>query len=343
MNFFKIEQYPNHTQNSMSISELINKWDNEDLKKPDYQREPVWNNVAKQSYLETLSKKGPVFGFVLKLDNDNIYWIIDGQNRAKTIYDFVKDKFKFTNEENDNLLFSELTMSEQRKFLNMRIYYTEAIDWDDDMCQEYFRIIQGGVNLTNGEKIHSAMNNIFNQKIRHLNDKYHDFIISKKKDGGLQYNTKRFVHYEIIGNLLRIFMYETYYDRSGKSALLELQKWDKWSEENNHPPINTLTNACDVFIQCMDYYYQFVQNSTRLNKGDYARDSTLIRNIYFIYINQLHLSDLTDEIIYKFDYMLHKVLDKNSRIHDEITIWGTSGRMNLIMDKYKEIFNAVDY
>ena len=47
-----------------------------------------------------------------------------------------------------------------------------------------------------------------------------------KKEGGFNYVNKRYLHFEIIGGLLKVFMDGKYYDRPGQVALKELKKWD---------------------------------------------------------------------------------------------------------------------
>ena len=351
MNFFSKFAYGRTRQESMSIGEYKRQIDSKSIKVPEFQRKFVWTPTLKQRYLVTLSKRGPIYGFILNHHTENgTYDLIDGQNRSMTIYDFMRDKIKFEQENGEGgLIYSKMDPRDREIFERIRINYVLAEDWDDDDCQEYFRTIQEGMKLTHGEKIHSAHNNIFQQKIVHIATKYHDILTEKRKKGGFDYKIKRYVHYEVIGCLLKCFMEEDYYDRPGQVAFKELTTWDDFPKGGDlcddltvtqaATRLSKLEEAVKLFEKILDYYIILRKNCDSLNSRQYTRDSTFIRNMYFIFHNKLHKDEVPSEDIIKFNEMMNVILDKNTKRHDMINLWGTQGKMDKIMDEYKRVYD----
>ena len=92
MAFFGEDPYGNYTSQSMSVGDFCRQMIDGSIKIPEYQREFVWTTIYKQGYLQTLSQRGPIFGFVMNYNSDDgTYEVIDGQNRGKTIFEFMND------------------------------------------------------------------------------------------------------------------------------------------------------------------------------------------------------------------------------------------------------------
>ena len=340
--FFSETLYDEYTSGCMSISEFKRQMDDGSIITPTYQRNFVWTAAYKQRYLETLSKKGPIFGFVMNY-NGNLghYELIDGQNRGKTIYEFMNDEIKF-NKDGYSIKYSDIVGNEKRIFDRQEIHFIKTINWDEDESQEYFRCIQDGMKLTNGEQIHSAQNNLYQKKIVELSDLFNDIITSPKKKGGLNYVNKRFLHYEIIGCILKIFMDGQYYDRPGQTALRELKRWDTFNPETDIENKELLENGVRTFKKVMNYYIQLRNGSINLNNMSYSRDSTFIRGMYFLYINKLYLENngIPNQMsIDTFNSMMGIILKKKTPLYDYITLCGTNGEMDKIMDQYKRVYN----
>ena len=234
-NFFGEDPYANYTSQSMSVGDFCRQMIDGGIIIPNYQREFVWTMLYKQRYLQTLSQRGPIFGFVMNYNSrDGTYEVIDGQNRGKTIYEFMSDNLTFNRDPEDGgaLKYSNMELAEKRKFDRMEIHFIKTFDCSDDECQAYFRSIQEGMKLTKGEEIHSAQNNIFQNKIVALVNRYKEILTKKRKEGGFNYTSKRYIEYEIFGCLLKCFMDNRYYDRPGQVASKELNNWDNFPTEN---------------------------------------------------------------------------------------------------------------
>lgn len=127
VNNFKIK----HWVSNRSFGELIDMYDNEEIKIPDMQRRFVWDSHKSSRLIESILMGLPIPPlFLLEIDN-NIYEIVDGYQRLNTLYTFVKGfpwsghkegkrnvaaKLSRNLESSDiaGKSFSELTMEQQR-------------------------------------------------------------------------------------------------------------------------------------------------------------------------------------------------------------------------------------
>ena len=341
--------YGDFTSGSISLGDFKRQMEEGSVVVPTFQRNFVWTNPYKQRYLETLSKRGPIFGFVMNYNSqEGLYELIDGQNRGTTIYQFMNDEILFNKDpdEGGGIHYSDITGSEKRVFDRQEIHFIKTLNWSEDECQEYFRCIQDGMKLTKGEEIHSAQNNYYQQMIVYLANLFSEYIQRPKKDGGFNYVNKRYLHFEIIGGLLKAFMDEKYYDRPGQVALKELKKWDGFDPESNAEEDiaekNKLVRAVNTFEGVMKFYIALRNGCENLNTMTYSRDSTFMRGMFFIFKNKIHLVQGQETpgpaLIERFNEMMGIILKKNTSLYDQITIWGTSGEMGLIMDQYMRVF-----
>ena len=346
MSFFVSDPYPNYTSQSMSVGDFYRQMIDGSIKIPEYQREFVWTTINKQGYLQTMSRRGPIFGFVMNYNSEEgTYEVVDGQNRNKTIFEFMSDNLSFNRgpEEGGALKYSDMESAEKRKFNRMEIHFIKTFDWSEDECQEYFRSIQEGMQLTKGEEIHSAQNNIFQQRIVYLVNRYKDILTRKRKEGGFNYTRKRYVEYEVFGCLLKCFMDNKYYDRPGQIAMKELKNWDNFPTENltteEQTRLTKLNEAVALFERVMDYMCVMRDNCEHLTTRQYSRDAIFIRNMHFIFLNKLYEHAPTVENIQKFSSMMDIILTKNTPRHNQITLWSTKGGMENIMVEYTRVYD----
>tara|TARA_B100001094_G_scaffold241270_1_gene237091 strand:+ start:2044 stop:3147 length:1104 start_codon:yes stop_codon:yes gene_type:complete len=348
--FFDTNVFDDFTSHSISFGDFKRQMDEESVVFPVFQRNYVWTTQLKQRYLETISKRGPIFGFVMNLNStEGRYEMIDGQNRGKTIYDFMSDKISFNKDPDEGgaIFYSGITGSEKRKFDRQEIHFIKTLNWDDDDCQEYFRSIQEGMKLTKGEEIHSAQNNFFQNKVIDIAGLFEEPIKRGKKDGGFNYVNKRYLHYEIIGGLLKSFMENKYFDRPGKVALKELKTWDNYNVDSTEPSDverrTCIDNAVSVFEAVMKFYIHLREGSENLNKMTYSRDSTFMRSMFFIFENNLYLEGTNNvpspEVIKRFDTMMGIILKKGTPLFNKIKEWGGYGGIGNIMKEYKRVFD----
>ena len=78
-----------------------------------------WSSIKKSSYIESLIISYPLESFLL-LENKNSYIIIDGNERTKSIIDFINGDLKLTVKKVNKLdgkSYNELMLSRQRNFM----------------------------------------------------------------------------------------------------------------------------------------------------------------------------------------------------------------------------------
>lgn len=86
VNNFKIK----HWVSNRSFGELIDMYDNKEIRIPDMQRRFVWDSNKSSRLIESILMGLPIPPlFLLEIDN-NIYEIVDGYQRLNTLYTFVK-------------------------------------------------------------------------------------------------------------------------------------------------------------------------------------------------------------------------------------------------------------
>lgn len=107
------------------------------LLQPKFQRRDVWSDKAKSYLLDTILRGKPIPKIYLRLDINRktkrvVREVVDGQQRLRSVLDFLKDGFKISrthNEENGGKYFSEIDEDAQETVLN----YTFAVDVLEDM------------------------------------------------------------------------------------------------------------------------------------------------------------------------------------------------------------------
>lgn len=118
----------------LSFRELIDRYNDDELVKPELQRKYVWDKTEASRFVDSILLGLPVPSIFLAKTNDERMLIIDGYQRIMTIYDFVRGifsgdgkVFKLSRSEKINptwrgKAFSELGDAEQRKIKNTTIH-----------------------------------------------------------------------------------------------------------------------------------------------------------------------------------------------------------------------------
>ena len=92
---------------------------------PEYQREFVWDDVRQSRFIESLMIGLPIPYIFLAETDKGRYEIVDGSQRIRTLAAFLNDELKIKGlekiEDLNNLVFSNLDISRQRKFKRHRI------------------------------------------------------------------------------------------------------------------------------------------------------------------------------------------------------------------------------
>lgn len=123
-----------------TISDLL-EWDNSNLLtfSPPYQRNSVWELKAKSYFIDTILHGYPIPALFMRSSVDsvtrkNYREIIDGQQRTRTILEFIENKFSILKSQSKDyagLFYDDLTDEQKNNFLKFNLTF-EIINSDSD-------------------------------------------------------------------------------------------------------------------------------------------------------------------------------------------------------------------
>ncbi len=171
------------------VAGLVRRLDNGDIEIPEFQREFVWPKERASRFIESLLVGLPVPGIFLYRDKDSeIYEVIDGQQRLRTLQSFLNGKAAFGSEEEKEfdlqgegieqkfvgLTFRELEENYRRKLENSIIHATiiRQDKPDDGGSGKYFvfeRLNTEASQLSDQEIRAAVYQGGFNNLIQELN------------------------------------------------------------------------------------------------------------------------------------------------------------------------------
>lgn len=189
----------------LSFREIIARYKDDELIKPEIQRKYVWDRAEASRFIETLLYGLPVPSIFLAKTPDEKYLIIDGYQRIMSVCDFVEGEgigefskknkpFKLSNTEKINekwrgKAFSDLLAEEQRRIKNTTIH---AIIFeqknpndkkDTSLYQIFERINTGGRTLLPQEIRNCIYQGKLNKLIIDLNkDKNWRYLLGLEKE-----------------------------------------------------------------------------------------------------------------------------------------------------------------
>lgn len=174
----------------LSFRELITMYDENELLKPELQRNYVWDKVEASRFIDSLLLGLPVPSVFLANTTDSNKLIIDGYQRIMTVYDYVKGiwskdskVFRLSNSTKinsqwRNKAFSELTPTEQKKIRSTTIHaiifeQNSPSDNDTSLYQIFERINTGGRSLMAQEIRNCVYQGQLNSCLIDLNNNQH--------------------------------------------------------------------------------------------------------------------------------------------------------------------------
>ena len=231
----------------LSFRELIERYTNEELVKPELQRNYVWDKASASRFIDSILLGLPIPSIFLAKQSDEKLLIIDGYQRIMTVFDYVRGifsvdnkVFKLSNSDKINerwrgKAFSELSETEQRKIKNTTIHsiiFVQAKPSDNDtgLYQIFERINTSGKTLMPQE----IRNCIYQGKLNSLLLKLNKDETWRSLFGGKEEDS-RMRDVEFI--LRYLFIRNTNFKEMNKSAIslkLELNLFmkDKKNSEN---------------------------------------------------------------------------------------------------------------
>lgn len=245
------------SQREYSIRELFDSYKRkETILSPKFKRRPVWEYKAKSYLIDSILSGFPIPRIFIRestnLDMSARREIIDGQQRLKTIFDFLNDGFRVSKVHNKTygaLCYSELPDEVKRDFLKYPISAVMLIDLDDNAVFNIFaRLNTYSVKLNNQELLNSQYFGVYKQLVYGLAQEYRSFWI----DSGIlsEKNISRMEDAKLVSELLSAIVNERIIsnslDQSKKIYALYDDSFDRATEiEDNFK--TTLDLLCKVY------------------------------------------------------------------------------------------------
>jgi hypothetical protein len=172
---------------TFSIPQLQARESNIDLE-PGFQRGKVWKLPQKQKFLDSIVKGWTTPKIFLRLtdEKNEIYQCIDGQQRLRTIFEFLNNIIPLFSKNVENTKFNKLLPSVKDQFMKYQFSVDIITDKDDDVIGEFYLRLNQGVTVNSSEKLKSigggmkdfvwelSKNNFLNNKtsVKNTRDSY---------------------------------------------------------------------------------------------------------------------------------------------------------------------------
>ena len=155
---------------------------------PKYQRGNVWNDKAKSYLIDTIIKGLPIPPIFLRQQVDintktTFREVIDGQQRIRTITEFLSDSFyikKSHNKEYGGKYFSELDSDIKEEILSYQISAEIVTEKDDSIVYDMFARLNSNNIVLNKQEIRNAKYwGDFKVLVYRLASEYRDFFLEQ--------------------------------------------------------------------------------------------------------------------------------------------------------------------
>jgi hypothetical protein len=130
---------------------------------PPFQRRPVWVTKQKQYLIDTILNKLPIPEIYIQRKTDTQgrtqYIVVDGQQRIRSIFDFIDGRFSLAEDPNTEWSdsdFSELTEAYKQLFWDYSIVVRELEQATDDNVRDLFRRLNKYVFALNPQELRNA-------------------------------------------------------------------------------------------------------------------------------------------------------------------------------------------
>lgn len=257
------------SQREYSIRELYDSYKRgETILSPKFQRRPVWEYKAKSYLVDSIISGFPIPRIFIRestnLDMSARREIIDGQQRLKTVFDFLNDGFKISKVHSDRfggLCYSDLPEETKRDFLKYPISAVMLIDLDDNAVFDIFaRLNTYSVKLNNQELLNSQFFGVYKQLIYKLAQEYRTFwveagILSEK-------NISRMEDAKLVSELLSAIVNQKLESNNFEQSKKLYAKYDDLFDQATEIE-NRFKETLDLFCKVYDQNF----SDTAFSKG----------------------------------------------------------------------------
>lgn len=180
---------------------------------PKFQRRNVWKDVAKSFLIDSILRDKPLPKIFVRQITDiktrtTIREVVDGQQRLRTIIDFINDGFKVRKVHNEiygEKYFSQLDDDAQRQILTYKFSVDTLIGVEDSEIMDIFaRLNTYSTPLNKQELINAEFYGYFKQLTYKVSHKYNKFWIESKIF--TEYQTMRMYEVEITADIFIAFL-----------------------------------------------------------------------------------------------------------------------------------------
>ncbi len=191
--------------------------------RPEYQRRSVWPDISKSSFIESLILNVPIPLFLLNKRSDDIWEVVDGQQRLSSIYTFMKDNFKFSKlaklDEYKGYTFSELPIAIRDRIMSHQLLFAIVENASEEQIIDmYYRSNKFTVNL-NPQELRYAYykNSDFKDLVISISEgeNGHDGLVSFFLQAGIlrESSVARMADLEYTSELLSLLLYNSIQDK----------------------------------------------------------------------------------------------------------------------------------
>ncbi len=245
---------------SFQISDLMQWYAQDQISfSPKYQRGKVWNDNARSYLIDTIIRGLPIPPVFIRQKVDittktTFREVIDGQQRIRTITEYISDSFyikKSHNKEFGGKYFSDLDTDTQEEILSYQISVELVTEKDDSIIYDMFARLNSNNIILNRQEIRNAKYwGDFKVLVYRLASEYRDFFLEQKlfndRDCG------RMKDVEFVSSLLIVIIdgiveeTATYVDNIYNKYDAEIPKEDQL-EEKFEKLMNLLKQIYDFF------------------------------------------------------------------------------------------------
>lgn len=270
------------------ISDLIELIDNESINlNPDYQRNFIWTSNDQKSLIDTIIMGYPLPSFFVYLDNGK-YEMVDGQQRSKTIFRFVKGVITSSNITGTRSFkdFNPMDILSYR----LSFIIIENLSSQDSLRDFYVLINKKGVHL-NMPEVHKS--------------EYFDKLFLKLADEVLDYQNL------IDLNLFTEISIKRMNDRAYIEELLSYLKVGIKEKKKAVETIYKEDISEDEYLKLKDIFYSIIDKISILNKIKPIRNTRYKQKndfyTLFSFINE-NIGATQDLLNYQYQILL--ILDR---------------------------------